>query len=42
MKPNIDVTYGTIYIITENDCGYDWDKKDEKYQVCCEPQEETK
>ena len=38
-KPNIDATYGTVYIITDNDCGYDWDRKDEKYQVYWEPEE---
>ena len=32
-KPTWTATYGTVEVITENDCGYDWDRKDEKYQL---------
>ena len=32
-------TYGQIEVITDNDMGYDWDRKDEKFQLCWTPPE---
>ena len=36
---NWTATYGIVYEITENDSGYDWDRKDEKIQLGWEPPE---
>lgn len=39
MKPKWDCTYGNIAIFTDNDQGYDWGRKNERYQLTWEPPE---
>lgn len=41
MKPTWTATYGIVTVLTDNDCGYDWDRKDEKHQLAWERPKET-
>jgi len=36
-KPHWDCTYGTVDVLTDNDEGYDWSRKDEVEQLAWYP-----
>ncbi len=42
MKPTWTASYGTVTVLTENDCGYDWTRKDDEYQLVWEKPEQEK